>query len=218
MFLVPRPGIEPAPPALGSKVLTTGPPGMSHTPDLKMTLLLSVGSHLHHPHHHSVTEGPKPQPNCVSRRPDFLMTPALCPPCLSEERCTTALPGRSMETQLPHSIGTCQPLRPRLLLLPSVSAASCCPSTTLGGPTRGPLPATPSACMDAGPSAVLALGSLPSPPCQSAMRAPIFLFKEQPPPGHPSCLLTLLISLSSPTRSRSSPVHCLPSPTNTQAP
>ena len=28
-FLVPRPGIEPAPPALGSKVLTTGPPGMS---------------------------------------------------------------------------------------------------------------------------------------------------------------------------------------------
>ena len=28
-FLVPRPGIKPAPPALGSKVLTTGPPGMS---------------------------------------------------------------------------------------------------------------------------------------------------------------------------------------------
>ena len=28
-FLVPRPGIEPAPPALGSKGLTTGPPGMS---------------------------------------------------------------------------------------------------------------------------------------------------------------------------------------------
>ena len=28
-FLVPRPGIEPVPPALGSKVLTTGRPGMS---------------------------------------------------------------------------------------------------------------------------------------------------------------------------------------------
>ena len=28
-FLAPRPGIEPAPPALWSKVLTPGPPGMS---------------------------------------------------------------------------------------------------------------------------------------------------------------------------------------------
>ena len=31
-FLVPRPGNEPAPPALGSEVLTTGPPGMSLLP------------------------------------------------------------------------------------------------------------------------------------------------------------------------------------------
>ena len=28
-YLVPQPGKEPVPPALGSKVLTTGPPGMS---------------------------------------------------------------------------------------------------------------------------------------------------------------------------------------------
>ena len=34
-FLAPRPGIEPAPPALEGKVLTTGPPGKSPNVFLK---------------------------------------------------------------------------------------------------------------------------------------------------------------------------------------
>ena len=58
-FLVPRPGIEPAPPALGSKVLTTGLPGMSLMPHFS---LQSMDSHSWPPRPHPTLPPPPPLP------------------------------------------------------------------------------------------------------------------------------------------------------------
>ena len=80
------------------------------------------------------------------------------------------------------SIGTCQPLRPRLLPLPSCLSGFSLPLDNTRRPhLRAPLSTTPSAWTDAGPSTVRVLGSLPFPPGQSSTRAPIFPFKEQSP-------------------------------------
>ena len=84
------------------------------------------------------------------------------------------------------SIGTCQPLWPQLLLLPPCLSGFSLPLDNTRRPhSRAPLPTTPSAWTDAGPSTVRGLGSLPSPPRQSSMRAPTFPFEEQPPPRPP---------------------------------
>ena len=106
--------------------------------------------------------------------------PLLCQDC----RWRPSFP-RSSPSAL-RSIRTCQTLRPCLLLLPSCLGGFSLPLDNTRRPhLRAPLSTTPSAWTDAGPSTVLVLGSLPSPPGQSSTRAPIFPFKEQPPPRPP---------------------------------
>ena len=130
--------------------------------------------------------------------------PLLCQDC----RWRPSFP-RSSPSAL-RSIRTCQTLRPCLLLLPSCLGGFSLPLDNTRRPhLRAPSPPPPLPGRTLVPPLSLCLAH--SLPLLASLRQgpPSSPSKSNLPPGHPSCLLTLLISLSSPTRPRYSPVHCL---------